>query len=137
MRKLAWMALALAGISQAAGCIFTSGDDGSAFHATWTFTVNGAASNNPDDACDALGADWFSVLSTDSLGNGTDDQFPCDNLSGTTGGLPADTYTIVESLLDVNKVLVPGTDLPAFTEVLPADTIVDLDTVNYDIQTTA
>jgi len=138
MRKLVTMALALAGMSQAAGCIFTSdGGGGSGFGASWTFTVNGAAPNDPQDACDALGATWFSVLSTDSLGAGTDDQFPCADLTGTTGDLPSDTYTIIESLLDAAKVQVPGTDFGPFTEVLPVDTIVDLDTVNYDIQTTA
>jgi hypothetical protein len=137
MRKLVWMALALAGISQAAGCIFTSEDDGAAFHASWTFTVNGSAPNSSQEACDALGATWFSVLSTDTLGNATDDQFPCPNLEGTTGDLVPDTYVIVESLLDAGKALVPGTDLPAFTEVLPEATVVELDTVTYDIQSSA
>ncbi len=137
MRKLAWMALALAGISQVTGCIFTSdGDGGSAFSASWTFTINGAAPNNPQEACDALGAAWFSVLSTDSFDVGTDDQFPCANLTGVTGDLPPDTYTIVENLLDAAKVPVAGVpQVGPFTEILPADTVVDLDTVNYDIQT--
>ena len=136
MRKLAWMALALASLSQAAGCIFTSESDASAFHATWTFTVNGGAPNSSEEACAALGATWFSVLSTDSLGNGTDDQFHCENLEGTTGDLVPDTYTIVESLLDAGKVLVPDTDTNPFTEILPDATVVELDTINYDIQVT-
>jgi hypothetical protein len=136
MRKLVVMALALAGISQAAGCIFTS-DEGAAFHGSWTITINGAAPQSAQDGCDALGAAKFSILSTDSLGNGVDDRFPCSRLEGTTGDLAPDTYTIMESMLDATDAAIPGTEVGPISEVLPDGTVVELDTVNYDIQTNA
>ena len=136
MRKLVWMALALAGISQAAGCIFTS-DDGAAFHASWSVTINGAQPPTAADGCDALGAAKFSVLSTDSLGNGVDDRFPCTRGEGTTGDLAPDTYTIVLAMLDGADAAIPGTQVGPDSYDLFDGEITEIMPVTYDVQTNA
>src|SRR5688500_18375638 len=102
MKKLVLTALAIAGLSQTMGCIISDDEpsDEGTMELAWTVTLNGAAV----DSCDEVGAAEVEVLTTDSLGNGLADQFPCNNFQGETFGLVEDTYTVVVSILDANEV---------------------------------
>jgi hypothetical protein len=88
--------LLVAVASQAAGCIFVSDDeDEGQFQITWDVVQGGQQVN-----CADVGADTVSFLFTDSLGDGSDELFDCQDFAGTSTPLPYDDYTLSGSILN-------------------------------------
>ncbi len=98
MKKLVFAALLLGGLSQATGCIISSGDDPVGyFDITWSLS-----SANNEGCGDAVTA---RVTSQDSTGFEFVDLFDCVAGGGTSAPLPLDNYTVWVDLLDVNDAL--------------------------------
>lgn len=90
MKKLALAAFALAGLTQATGCIFTS-DDTSGGQFTYSWTVTGSA-------CQPT---WkVSFVATPSAGQAFDDIYTCSDMTHDSPTYALDSYVISPTLFD-------------------------------------
>src|SRR5438105_3717911 len=90
MKKLALAAFALAGLTQAAGCIFTSDDtSGAQFRYAWTVTGG---------TCQPS---WkVSFVATPSAGQPFDDIYNCSDNQDNSPTYALDSYVIAPTLFD-------------------------------------
>lgn len=127
MKKLALAALALAGLTQATGCIFVSDDtsDGAQFTYSWTI----------DQPCAAVGANGVSFVATPSVGQAFDDIYNCEQqASHDSPTMPLDTYTISGSVIDDSVTPAVVFDEITMTGTLDQlDEIVPLPTFNFSV----
>ena len=94
MRKLTLTALAIAGLTQATGCIIQDG--GSAvMEVSWDLVDRGAPAS-----CSFEGATTVRVTATDSGGHTSVFDFPCTEPFGQTDPLDLDTYTVQVEIRD-------------------------------------
>jgi len=110
MKNLVFAALVLGGLSQATGCIISSGDDDTGgIHASWSL-IERLATDPPADnaiACGDAGVATIRVTSR-PVGGGTDyvDLFDCIDQNGHTAALPTGGYIVWIDALDSGNGLV-------------------------------
>jgi hypothetical protein len=134
MKKLALAAVALAGLSQATGCIISDAEGGQ-MHLSWTVTLDGAAVNSCADVGGANPPAKVETLSTlEGTAAAVADRWPCDEFEGTTGELDEGTYTVVVSILEADNTAIVSFDPETGVPVTSGD-VTELGTFNFAFET--